>query len=704
MSSMVRKLVSITLLIGCAIPVAAQAQNTSSTGPVPVVQVPVVQALPPGYRPGGEQQVPSTVTVKPSAPLVVPMVGGGSEWDAARERLRAAGASPMAQGIERWNLLSRNDIASFSDYSSFLLAYPGFPGEEKMRRNAEKALEREGSDPARVVAYFDRDKPLTNPARAQYAVALFALRRPEALSTAIAAWRGGAMSDASESALAAQLAGKLAPADHDARMDALLWAGAADQAARQIAYVSANRRDLFMARLAAVQGNDPEKLGIAIPAEANADPGWLYNRARQLRRNGDNTSAAYLIANRGPLGTLPLDQTKWVDLQLAVAKDADALTAMRIAAKIDDGFVPGADVSLLGYELRDDYTSLMWLGGLRALWQLNDARSAAPLFWRYGAAARTPQTRSKGFYWAGRALAQAGDLAGANRYFEAAAQYPDQFYGQLATERLGRPLIIAGGSPIAVPSFAERQAFNARPLTQAVREVARESDWPTAVRFFREIADQADSESEHVLVADLARELGRRDLGVILGQAAHVDGHGIYRATSYPLIPVPLGSDWTMIHAISRQESQFAANAVSHAGARGLMQLMPGTAREQAGKIGLAYDPALVMGDASYNLRLGEGYIQRMLRTYGGSYPLAVAAYNAGPGNVNKWLRANGDPRIGEVDWIDWIERIPLSETRNYVQRVLENAVVYEAMNPDKAKYTGPNPLSFHFIGKRTAG
>jgi len=190
---------------------------------------------------------------------------------------------------------------------------------------------------------------------------------------------------------------------------------------------------------------------------------------------------------------------------------------------------------------------------------------------------------------------------------------------------------------------------------------------------------------------------------VILAQAAHTDGFGEFHKTGYPLIPVTAGSNWTMVHAITRQESQFAMNAISHAGARGLMQLMPGTAREQAGKLGLEYVPEALTRDAGYNITLGDAYFRRMLDYYGGSYPLAVAAYNAGPGNVNKFIRANGDPRHGGIDWIEWIERIPLTETRGYVQHVLENAVVYEAMNPDKAGMGGPNPLS-RFIGKRTPG
>ena len=141
-----------------------------------------------------------------------------------------------------------------------------------------------------------------------------------------------------------------------------------------------------------------------------------------------------------------------------------------------------------------------------------------------------------------------------------------------------------------------------------------------------------------------------------------------------------------MVHAIARQESQFAQNAISHAGARGLMQLMPATAREQAGKIGVTYLRANLIDSPSYNIRLGDGYFARMMDYYGGAYPLAIAAYNAGPGNVNKWLRRNGDPRTGAVDWVTWIERIPIYETKNYVSRVVENAAVYEQLYPENAR------------------
>jgi len=628
----------------------------------------------------------------------------GGEWDSARQQLIASQRGGMSQAIYRCKQLSSTPgVYGFDTYSGFLLAYPGFPDEEKLRTYAEKALDRESPDLTRLVAYFDRFPPLTNPARARYALSLAALQRGEARSMGLLAWRGGSMSDASEAALFSLLGASLTPADHDARMNALLWAGDATAAARQMTYVSPTAQPGFMARLALIQGSSPGGLGLAVPGDALRDAGYVYASVRQARRAGNVYGAIQLLATRPQAQRPPLDPEKWIGELLSAARSADAASAVRIAASIDDTFAPGTDVSRMKFKLRDDYTSLMWLGGTKALSQLGDAARAAPLFYRYGAAAQTPQTRAKGFYWAGRALARINDTAGANRYFEMAAAYPTAFYGILALERLGRPIPPLTSVPLQAPTPAERAAFMAKPITAAVRDLAREGDWKTTVRFFREISDQAVSEGDHVLVADLAASLGRRDLGVILGQAAHSDGFVNLQKVAYPLIPTPAGSDWTMVHAISRQESQFAMNAVSHAGARGLMQLMPGTAREQAGKIGLSYDASALMSDANYNLRLGDSYFARMMDFFGGSYPLAVAAYNAGPGNVLKFLRSNGDPRQGGIDWIDWIEAIPLSETRNYVQRVLENAVVYEAMNSSRARYNGAAPLS-HFIGKRQPG
>ena len=621
----------------------------------------------------------STVVAVPGAAIAQ----DSAQWDRNRQQLIAQGPGRMAPQIQRWERLFADTQANlpFAEYSSFLISNPGFPDETRLQARAEERLRKEFVSNDTLLAYFDRNPPVTNFAKAHYALALMGRDRNAAQVQAVEAWRGGEMSDVAEAMIATNFAGALSAQDQDGRMDALLWQREAEAAARQLPRTTPGARQLFAARLAILQGGD----GATTAAGAMMDPGYLYNRSRELRQEGRAQEAVSMLANRGALSRRPFDQTAWVTEMLAAARAGSDRGAVQIATKIDDAFEPNADISKKEYKLRDDYTSLMWLGGTKALWELGDGRSAAPLFYRYGAAAQTPQTRSKGFFWAGEASRKAGDTASANRYFEMAAAYPDRFYGQLALQRMGRELPAFTDTPNAEPSSEARAAFNARPLTQAVAEVARDAPWSTGIRFYRAIADQAETVEDHVLVADLARQIGRRDLAVNLADAAQAHGYEGFTGIGYPTLNNPRGTNFTMIHALARQESQFAENAISHAGARGLMQFMPATAQEEARKAGLEYSASRLIEDPEYSMRLGSNHIERLISYYDGSYPLAIAAYNAGPGNVNKWLRENGDPRTGAVDWLQWIEEIGFFETKNYVQRVIENAVVYEALYPDRA-------------------
>jgi soluble lytic murein transglycosylase len=632
-----------------------------------------------------------------------PLAAQNSAADQGRVQLVAMQPSQAAQAVDRWKYLTSTDRAGFADYAGFLLAYPGYPRPEVLRTNAESALDRDNPSPEQLVAYFDRFPPLSNPARARYALALSSLGRPEAVEAARLAWRGGEMSSPSEAYIQSMYGARFTQDDQDARMASLLWQGQADAAARQIALVSPAQRDLFMARLAILQGANPASMGLVVPAGATSDPGYVYNLARYYRKTGQADLGVRLLATRAPFAHPAHDPEDMVSEMLILARGADARSAQRIAASADDLFAPGADISGMSYKLRDDYTSLMWLGGTKALWSLGDPANAAPLFYRYGNAAQTPQTRSKGFYWAGLAAGQAGQASEATRYLEMAAKYPEYFYGQLALERLGRPLPILTLGPSAQPTPEQRSAFAASPLVKAIRATARNTDWRTERYLFTALADKADDEAQMVMVSDLAREMNLPELAVVVGRTAPEKGLSGFSKTGFPVVATPPGSDFTMVHAIARQESEFDQDRQSSAGASGLMQLMPGTAREQAGKLGMSYMSANLTADPQYNLRLGDAYFARMMDYYGGSYPLAVAAYNAGPGNVNKWLAANGDPRTGAVDWLKWIEQIPIFETKNYVQRVIENAVVYEAMNPDKVRFGPPKGVS-QFLGKRTPG
>lgn len=617
-----------------------------------------------------------------------------AQWDESRRQMAAQQPTQMKQTIARWQQLTNSRTMGFDAYASFIVTNPNFPKESLLRTRAENALDKEAPSAQSLVSYFDRMPPVTNSGRARYALSLQAVGRAEAPDVAREAWREGTMSESSEAYIQGLYGSRFTAEDHMARMDALLWQRNATSASRHMLNVPENTRDLYMARLALARGSTPSTAGLPVPTGALNDPGYVYNLARHYRTSKQVSRAISLLSTRPTFNQLPHNPEVLIGEMLRVAKSGGSAQAAQIAGSVDDLFAPGTDVSTKAYRLRDDYTSLMWLGGTKALWSLGDGRTAAPLFYRYGAAARTPQTRSKGFYWAGLASQRSGDLAEAKRYWEMAAQYPDRFYGMLALEKMGRPVPALDQRAMTEISPEERAAFNAEPLTNAVREVSRDAPWRTGIQFYRAIASEAETVTDHLLVADLAFETGRRDLAVNLADAAQSDGHDGFTVIGYPTLQTPPGSDWTMVHAIARQESQFAQNAISHAGARGLMQLMPATAREQAGKLGLSYAQANLINSPSYNIQLGNGYFARMMDYYGGAYPLAVAAYNAGPGNVNKWLRRNGDPRKGGIDWVTWMERIPIYETKNYVQRVIENAAVYEQLYPQNARTGTPRTAS----------
>lgn len=641
-------------------------------------------------------------------------------WYRAQMGLAAQTATPpmapnsVGEAVLEWRRLNAGASASFDTLSRFLMTNPGWPGADKLRKRAEQSIAIDSFDPARTIAFFRQYPPQSASGNLRLALALNASgQREEAQAAVRKAWTEGALDEFEESRVLSLFPGVISLADHDARMDKLLWSGSTRAAARQIGYTSADKRAVFAVRLAlrsnavdaALQAADLEGRD---PGVARRDAGYITAKATWLRGAGRTGEAQALLATPRQLTAPPTDAEEWLETLLTNARLASAsgdhVTAFNIARQLDDALPPQSVIRDLGLAVRDDYTSLAWLAGQTAYKQLRRPAEAVGLFRRYGDAARSAQTRTKGYYWAGRAALDAGDNSAANAHFADAAAHYDQFYGQLARERLGQPQPRPQPGPNVVVSGGERSAFNDDRLVRAARILGEIGDWRDQSLFLRAIAQRASSPAEHQLAGQLAAQIGRPDLGVMIGRSAQANSLDAVEVNGFPTVRVPVGyeNDWTFIHAISRQESQFDKAIVSHAGARGLMQLMPGTAREVAGKLGMAYDAGALTTDPQYNIQLGSSYFQQMLSYFGGSYPLAVAAYNAGPGNVNKWLRANGDPRSGAIAMIDWIEAIPIFETRNYVQRVLENAVVYDTLRSGDRSLPN-NPLSF-YLGKATPG
>jgi soluble lytic murein transglycosylase len=618
---------------------------------------------------------------------------------------------PLWPAVQEWNRLRQSDRLPFADYSRFLIAHRAWPGEPAMRRAAERAIRPDGENAADVVAFFDLYPPTSSAGRVRYAEALAALGLgPKARDAAAAAWTTAPVSNDDEARLLARFAGQFTPAEQDQRMDMLLWERATTAAGRQLGVVSPARRALFAARLAyQMRAPDAAAQAQAAGPAAERDAGFVIDRARWLFATQQWSAARATLAQPLAFDSPPIDPEAYLDALLEFAKAAAADKqwglAYNIAANADRAWPAGANIRDRPLAERDPYTSLVWLGGTTALKQLNRPKDAQQMFARYANASQTPGSQTKGQYWAGRAAQAAGDVTGANTHYAVAAANVDQFYGQLATERLGRPVTIPADPPPPVIAPEVRAEFDRREVVRAARLLGQQGDWQNQTQFVRKIANDASSDTDHALAGELARTIGRPDLGVIASRNARKSGTRDPIRVGFPTVAVPpsMESHWTMIHAISRQESQFDREALSPVGARGLMQLMPATAKEQAGKIGLPFEAGKLTQDIGYNVRLGSSFFDRMLTYYNGSYVLAIASYNAGPGNVNKFIRANGDPRQPGVDIVDWIEAIPLSETRGYVQKVLENAVVYDLFNPERARTPARNRLSY-YLGKTSAG
>ena len=614
----------------------------------------------------------------------------------------------VASSLQTWRTLRQSSAYRFADYASFLITNPDWPDEGRMRGWAERAMQ-PGESAATVLAFFAADKPKTGNGWARLAHAYASTgQMQQALDAARQAWRSASLSATDEQAIWARYGASFTRADNDDRVDALLFAKRADDAARFLSASSPDRQAAFAARIAMLHNApDAESRYGAVIGFVTRDAGLMMDRARWLRANNYGSAAQQLAARDHQFTIKPADPERFYDMLILLAGDAaqdrNWQTAYNIARQIDDVLPAGADVADQPIGIRDNYTTLAWLAGTVALDRMNRPGGAVAMFDRYARGGRSLQVHTKGYYWAGRASLAAGRFSDATGYFQNAAAYPELFYGQLALERLGRSV---AAPPAALPQYVttqiQRTAFSSRRVVQAIRLLGQQGRSNEQALFIRALAESLDNDSDRNLAIELGQQIGRQDLPVWTARMARVKGSMFYVRQAYPTLNASVSSGlWSLAHGISRQESSFDPYAVSHAGARGMMQLMTGTAREQAGKMGIGYDSYRLISDPSYNVMIGSSYFQRMLNIWDGNVPLAVASYNAGSGNVGKWVRRYGDPR-GQVDVLKWIEAIPFTETRGYVQRVIENSVVYDSMRAQQPQRTAIHVS--RYLGKDRPG
>ena len=618
------------------------------------------------------------------------------DWDGVR-RARLEIEHPVADKVLLWRIAVSDARAPFSDLDLALDALSGWPRNWSMRREAEWKIEDSGLSSALIVDWFEDREPLTGEGRVALGEALIEIGRVEEGEEHIrTAWREQTMRLSFQRDVYQAHGDLFSRDDHAARTDFLLWSGQRTAASRVMPLLSDAERRLAEARLRlAARGAGVDRAVDAVPESLRAHPGLVYERARWRRRAGLDDAALPLLLEL-PDGYQNTDalEAMWTERKLMILdliRDGDFQTAYRLAA--DNGMSRGVE-----------FADAEFLAGWLALTRLEQPGAALEHFMRLESGVRTAVSTARALYWQGRAAESGGELDLARERFMAAAEYPTVYYGQLAILALGPDAAQLALPPDPDPTPAERAAFNAREEIQAVRLLAEmNADYLFRV-FIYHFDDEMTSPIEQAMLADIALEFLRVRQAVRAAKAGRMQGMTLAER-AYPMIDLPQNApivpEAALTYSVIRQETEFDARAVSRAGARGLMQMMPRTARSTANQLDIPYNFEWLTDDPDYNLTLGMAHLDEVVNQYDGSLIMALAAYNAGGHRVRRWVEVYGDPRTGAIDPIDWVESIPFSETRNYVQRVVENLQVYRARQAGSE----PTPLRIEsdLIGARFA-
>jgi soluble lytic murein transglycosylase len=601
-------------------------------------------------------------------------------WGAAHQAADR-GHDPLLGKVLRWLELSRSSALPFSDFASFLDSNSDFPLQATLRERAEQVS---ASVPDQLLLpYFEAHEPTTPAAQLRFADMLAAAGKADrAAAVARAAWLRPDLDAGVEAGWLDRFGGALRPEDHAARLDRLLWEGAGAAARRQLPRAPVPQRLLGEARLGLI-GDDPsvETLLERVPPELRHDPGLLLDEARWNRRHERLDEAARILMHPPSALGRP---TSWLTERQVLARRLIDSGAAREAYALTEEVVPAGG--------KTAHPETAMLAGWIALRRLNEPAMAGPQFAIATEAAATPGERARGAYWAGRAAEARGEAEKARAAFATAAELATTFYGQLAAARAG--IAVAPRFPREPrPSREMAAAFEANELARAVRMLGEIGETNFARPFLLRLSADARTAEQQMLVVVLAQSIGRADAALVAARRAGADGVPLLEA-GFPVMALPppgtppsgRATEDPLILAVTRQESGFDPGAVSRNDARGLMQLLPSTAKGLAKSLGLPFSGERLLSDPTYNLTLGRVYLGQMLDRFGGSYLLAIAAYNAGPARLGQWVEARGDPRGQKLDAvIDWIELIPYAETRSYVQHVLENLEIYRLRLGDAA-------------------
>jgi soluble lytic murein transglycosylase len=554
--------------------------------------------------------------------------------------------------------------------AAFAAAHPHWPGGDWLRAVAEGRLYADHPSAEIVTARFAGDPPRTPAGKLALARAMLESgRRDEATAIVAPLWRNDDLDAWSEAETLKTFAALLTRADHKYRADRLLYADKSGAALRAAALAGSDEVALAEARIAAANGPLTPRAIAAVPPALQKDAGLLFARVQDARRANRAREAAGWLALAPTDPAALIDPDAWWSERRMVARELLDVGDPRQAFALCAAAAPASVPAKVDAAFHAGWIALRFLG---------EAGEAAKRFDVAVAVAATPLSIARAGYWRGRAAEALGRADEARRFYERAAAFPIAYYGQLAAERLGRGALVLR-APAAVAAPAARDE-----ATRVVAWLYAAGLDDLANALAQAAAGQWSDEGQLAALADVVAAHGDAAANVAFGKIVTERGFAL-DASAFPLSGVPqfaplAGSvDLPSVYAVARQESEFARQAASGMGAKGLMQILPSTAQDAARRAGVSFNAARLVADPAFNVQLGAAYLGQMIADQGGSAPLALAAYNAGAGRVAQWIAAYGDPRTGKADPVDWVERIPFDETRDYVERVSENIGVYRA-------------------------
>jgi soluble lytic murein transglycosylase len=588
----------------------------------------------------------------------------------ARAAIAAIG-DRAARKTATWVLLDTNgDSLSFAEADQGRRELMAWPQPAKRLAAAEKLIESSGKSPQQIVDWFDGLEPATAQGAVALAQAYRNLGQPDQAAQLIKRWwRTKSFEADVQRTILARFGDVLTPDDHIARADVMLYGSQGPAAREMIGLLPPDEQQAAYARIA-LRNNAADGIELAnrLPPALAQSPGVAFERAAFQRRRGLTEMAVAQLPNF-PKTVYTPDQAERVwderhQMVLAALKAGDSKGAYEAAS--EGGFTFGPQAA-----------DAEFYAGWIALTRLKDPERAARHFAVIDRVGASPITRARALYWQGRAAEARGDQANAQGFYAAGARHITTFYGQLSAEKLGERLVL-GDDPELSPG--DRARFEASDVVQGARLLHDEGERDLFRRFVSGLADVLPRATDEALLIDLVRGYGEQDASMRVARNAAQRGF-ILPQRAYPFRNPPQAAgapEPALVLAITRQESGFDPYVRSSVGARGMMQLMPATAAIIARRNGLGFSPAR-LDEPDYNMRLGSTFLGQLVNQFSGSYVMAVAAYNAGPGRPVQWASYCGDPRGGATDPIDFIECIPFSETRNYVMRVLEGVQVYRA-------------------------